>query len=91
MGNLRSALVVAVILPLSALTTFLLMSKFGLSANLMSLGGLSIAIGLLVDAAVVIVENIEMQLAEASEAENKSFLPPLHIIFRAVSEVAVPS
>lgn len=90
LGNLRSALVVAVILPLSALTTFLLMSRFGLSANLMSLGGLSIAIGLLVDAAVVIVENIEMQLAEASEAENKSFLPPLHIIFRAVSEVAVP-
>ncbi len=90
LGNLRSALVVAVILPLSALSTFLLMSRFGLSANLMSLGGLSIAIGLLVDAAVVIVENIEMQMAEQHQSEHQTFLPPLHIIYRAVAEVAVP-
>src|SRR5690606_10887127 len=90
LGNLRSALVVAAVLPLSALSTFLMMHHFGLSANLMSLGGLTIAIGLLVDAAVVVVENIEMQLAEAKESPQRSFLPPLNMIYRAVSEVAVP-
>jgi cobalt-zinc-cadmium resistance protein CzcA len=46
-------------LPLAALGTFVLMQSYGLSANLMSLGGLAIAIGMLVDAAVVVVENIE--------------------------------
>ncbi len=58
LGNLRAAIVVALILPLSVLATFVLMRQFGLSANLMSLGGLAIAIGLLVDAAVVVVENV---------------------------------
>ncbi len=90
LGNLRAALVVAAILPLSALSTFLMMRQFGLSANLMSLGGLTIAIGLLVDAAVVVVENIEMQLADAHESKHRSFLPPLNVIYRAVCEVAVP-
>ena len=85
LGNLRSALVVACILPLSALGTFLLMNNFGLSANLMSLGGLAIAIGMLVDAAVVVVENIE-----AHGSTNKPGLSRLHIIYRAVREVAVP-
>ncbi len=85
LGNLRGALVVARILPLSALATFILMRLFGLSANLMSLGGLAIAIGMLVDAAVVVVENIENQLAEAPEN-----LPTLHLIYRAAREVAAP-
>lgn len=85
LGNLRSALVVACILPLSALGTFLLMNTFGLSANLMSLGGLAIAIGMLVDAAVVVVENIE-----AHGSSTKPGLSRLHIIYRAVREVAVP-
>jgi cobalt-zinc-cadmium resistance protein CzcA len=58
LGNLRAALVVALMLPLSALATFMLMRFAGLSANLMSLGGLAIAIGMLVDAAVVVVENV---------------------------------
>ncbi len=64
LGNLRAALVVALMLPLSALATFILMRMYGLSANLMSLGGLAIAIGMLVDAAVVVVENVESQLAD---------------------------
>ena len=55
LGNLRAALTVALILPLSVLATFILMQVFGVSANLMSLGGLAIAIGILVDAAVVVV------------------------------------
>ncbi len=87
LGNLRAALVVAVILPLSALTTFLLMRYFGLSANLMSLGGLSIAIGMLVDAAVVVVENIEAHAAHPSPGAART---RLHTIYRAVQEVAVP-
>ena len=51
LGNIRAALTVALVLPLAALITFILMSAFGMSANLMSLGGLAIAIGMLVDAA----------------------------------------
>ncbi|MDP3440785.1 MAG: CusA/CzcA family heavy metal efflux RND transporter, partial [Azonexus sp.] len=85
LGNLRSALVVALMLPLSALATFILMRLSGLSANLMSLGGLAIAIGMLVDAAVVVVENVESELAEAPDN-----LPTLHLIFRAAREVAAP-
>ena len=86
LGNLRAAFVVAVILPLSALSTFVLMHFFGLSANLMSLGGLAIAIGLLVDAAVVVVENIEARIAEHKHQELS--LP--HLILQAASEVAAP-
>ena len=62
LGNIRAAITVALVLPLSALITFMLMRYFNMSANLMSLGGLTIAIGILVDAAVVVVENIESKL-----------------------------
>lgn len=83
LGQLRAALVVALILPLSALATFVLMQQWGLSANLMSLGGLAIAIGMLVDAAVVVVENIEARPADPGT-------PRLHQLYRATSEVATP-
>jgi cobalt-zinc-cadmium resistance protein CzcA len=86
LGNLRAAVVVAVMLPLSALGTFVLMRQFGLTANLMSLGGLAIAIGMLVDGAVVVVENVETALT-APQAER---LSPLHLIYRASREVAAP-
>ena len=87
LGNFRAALTIAFILPLSALFTFLLMHYFGMSANLMSLGGLTIAIGMLVDAAVVVVENIVSHLADTKKAGS---LPRMHIIYRAVREVSVP-
>ncbi len=87
LGNIRAALTVALVLPLAALITFILMSAFGMSANLMSLGGLAIAIGMLVDAAIVVVENIVQRLATDPAASK---LPRLHIIYRAVREVAVP-
>ncbi len=87
LGNLRGAIVVAVTLPLAMLCTFILMQQFNLSANLMSLGGLAIAIGMLVDAAVVVVENIESHLAQD---KNTGKLPHLHIMFRAVKEVITP-
>ncbi|HEU4776523.1 MAG TPA: CusA/CzcA family heavy metal efflux RND transporter, partial [Telluria sp.] len=87
LGNLRAALTVALVLPLAALITFILMRAFNMSANLMSLGGLAIAIGMLVDAAVVVVENIVQRLAHDPTAGK---LPRLHTIYRAVREVAVP-
>ncbi|MDK2797275.1 MAG: heavy metal efflux system protein [Tepidiphilus sp.] len=87
LGNLRAALVVALMLPLSVLATFILMRVFGLSANLMSLGGLAIAIGMLVDAAVVVVENVETQLGQGGAAAR---LPLPHLVYRAAAEVAVP-
>ncbi|MBI5660224.1 MAG: efflux RND transporter permease subunit [Nitrosomonadales bacterium] len=87
LGNIRAALTVALVLPLAALITFILMRIFGMSANLMSLGGLAIAIGMLVDAAVVVVENIVQRLATDPTAGK---LPRLHTIYRAVREVAVP-
>jgi cobalt-zinc-cadmium resistance protein CzcA len=86
LGNFRSALTVALILPLSALATFIAMKLTGLSANLMSLGGLAIAIGLLVDAAVVVVENVVTKMATS----GRNTLPRLHIIYRAVKDVALP-
>ncbi len=87
LGDLRAALTVALILPLAALTTFVLMYRFGMSANLMSLGGLAIAIGMLVDAAVVVVENVVTHLARHNAGQR---LPRLHLIYRAAREVAVP-
>ena len=87
LGDIRAAIVVALVLPLSAMITFIMMRQFGLSANLMSLGGLTIAIGMLVDAAVVVVENIVSQLADKSRA---AVLPRLHLIYRAVKNVSVP-
>ena len=87
LGNLRAALVVAFVLPLAALFTFILMKTMDMSANLMSLGGLAIAIGMLVDAAVVVVENIITRLANLEKAQR---LPRLHVIYRASCEVAGP-
>jgi cobalt-zinc-cadmium resistance protein CzcA len=87
LGNLRAAMVVALILPLSVLATFVLMRQFGLSANLMSLGGLAIAIGLLVDAAVVVVENVVAHLAQDPENTSET---PLQRVLWATQEVASP-
>lgn len=85
LGDLRAALVVTMILPASALATFLLMKAFGLSANLMSLGGLAIAIGMIVDGAIVVTENAVERLHENPRASK------LHVIYRAASEVALPT
>ena len=84
LGNIRAAIVVSLSLPLAALATFYLMSVAGLSANLMSLGGLVIAIGMIVDSSVVVVENTVTRLAE------EKGLPRLHLIYRACKDVAVP-
>jgi cobalt-zinc-cadmium resistance protein CzcA len=87
LGNFRAALVVSVILPLAALATFGIMRLWGLSANIMSLGGLAIAIGLLVDCAVVVVENVEHRLAHARDA---TVADRIFMTLEATSEVATP-
>jgi len=87
LGDWRAALVVVLTLPLAALGTFILMRMFGMSANLMSLGGLAIAIGMLIDAAVVVVENV---VAHINRDRNVTHLPFLHVIYRGAREVVVP-
>ena len=62
--DLRSALTAGLILPLTVLGAFFMMDRIGLTANLMSLGGIAVAIGILVDSSVVMVENIQTQLRE---------------------------
>lgn len=84
LGNWRASLVVAASIPISVIFTFYLMSLFGLTANLMSLGGLVIAIGLLVDSAVVVVENTVTAL------QKDKNLPKLHLIYRATSDIIKP-
>ncbi len=86
LGNIRSAAIVTAMLPVSALLAFILMNAAGMSANLMSLGGLAIGIGMLVDGGVVMVENIYRHLWE----DRGSDTPRLVVIRRAAHEVARP-
>ncbi|KKN50355.1 hypothetical protein LCGC14_0633700 [marine sediment metagenome] len=86
LGNLRSTLIVVATLPLSVLVAFIGMRFAGLSANLMSLGGLAIGIGMMVDGAVVMIENIFRHLEERSE-ENVSMI---RLVGEAAREVARP-
>jgi len=85
MGGLRASIVVALSIPFSVLFAMVGMKVFGLSANLMSFGGLAIAIGMMVDGAIVMVENIDRMLREAGPEESR-----LEVIRRASSEVARP-
>ncbi|UPY37511.1 CusA/CzcA family heavy metal efflux RND transporter [Sediminicoccus sp. KRV36] len=89
LGNWRAALVVSLSLPLAVLVTFGLMRQFGLSANIMSLGGLAIAIGLLVDCAVVVVENAAHRFGTHAVAKM-SMAQRLRFTAEATREVMVP-
>jgi cobalt-zinc-cadmium resistance protein CzcA len=89
--NLRGALVVALTLPLATLATFLIMQQVGLSANLMSLGGLAISLGMIVDAAIVQVENVERHLSEQTTGQALVLADRLPVVLRAVLEVRRPS
>jgi cobalt-zinc-cadmium resistance protein CzcA len=89
--NLRGALVVALTLPLAILATFLIMQQVGLSANLMSLGGLAISLGMIVDAAIVQVENVERHLSEQETGRGLLIADRLPVVLRAVLEVRRPS
>lgn len=85
MGGIRPSIVVLAAIPFSLAFAFLLMRYSGVSANLMSLGGLAIALGLLVDGSVVMVENVDRMLRESDPSESR-----LHIVARACGEVAKP-
>jgi cobalt-zinc-cadmium resistance protein CzcA len=85
LGDVRAAVTVALSLPFAVLLTLLVMRNMGMSANLMSLGGLAVAIGMLVDGAVVVVENTVERLSQDHHGE-----PKLWIVARAAREVAAP-
>ncbi|MEN6425014.1 MAG: CusA/CzcA family heavy metal efflux RND transporter [Phycisphaerales bacterium] len=84
--DLRAALTVALSIPLTAAATFILMDRADVTANLMSLGGLAIAVGMVVDASIIVTENIARHMG----AEAKSSRTRVEIVLRAVREVARP-
>ena len=88
LGSMRTASIVALALPFSALVAFILMRWFGLSANLMSLGGVAIAMGMLVDGAIVVAENLHRHMSEAPQ--DISAKDRLRLISKGTGEVARP-
>jgi len=82
--ELRSAFIVIISLPISLFVAFLLMDYYGISANLMSLSGLAIAVGMIVDGTIVIVENSFRKLHDEPDASR------LQIIADAAKEVVTP-
>lgn len=87
LGDVRSSLIVVATLIIAPLSTFILMNHYGLSANLMSLGGLAIAIGLMVDATVVVVENVYHKLGQAGDSMGAR----VRTVLAATTEVATPT
>lgn len=83
LGNLRASVAVGVILPLSLSVAFIFIKFSDLTLNLMSLGGLVIAIGMLIDSAVVVVENAFEKLSANTKTTK------LHAIYRSCKEIAV--
>ena len=91
LADIRSAVIVTLVLPLAALFAFIMMKWYGLSANLMSLGGLAIGIGMMVDGAVVMVENIHRHLTEKpEEAKRHVHARKTEIVLYAAKEVGRP-
>ncbi len=84
LGDVRSSLIVVATLVITPLATFMVMNHQNISANLMSLGGMAIAIGLMVDSTVVVVENVYHRLSNANDESR------IRTIIDAVTEVGVP-
>jgi len=84
--SIRGSLVVLIALPLSLFVTFVVMKIAGLSANLMSLGGIAISIGMILDSTIIAVENVQRHFAEMKKGEN-----PILAVLKAVIEVQKPS
>ena len=87
LGDIRSSVVVIATIIITPLVTFIAMNAIGLSANLMSLGGLAIAIGLMVDGTVVVVENVYHKLGHAGTSKAER----VKVILEATAEVAKPT
>ncbi|MFP4226103.1 MAG: efflux RND transporter permease subunit, partial [Desulfobacterales bacterium] len=85
MGGIRPSLIVALAIPFSVLFTFIVMRITGMSANLMTLGGVAIAIGMMVDGTIVMVENADRMLRRSDPDESVS-----HVVARACREVGRP-
>ena len=84
--SFRGAMVVIIALPLSLFLTFIVMKYAGIGANLMSLGGLAISIGMIIDATIIQVENVQRHLSAGGDSANK-----LSTVLNAVMEVRKPS
>lgn len=91
LGDIRSALAVTIVLIVAPLGTFIVMRYYDLTANLMSLGGLAISLGMITDAAIIQVENVSRHLSEASEDDRRSVERRLPIVLKGVAEVRGPS
>ena len=85
--NGRAALITLLALPLSIVAAILAMDRFGLSLNTMSLGGLAIAIGELVDDAIIDVENVARRLRENAQRSERERMPALTVVYRASTEI----
>ncbi len=91
LADIRSAIIVTLVLPLAALFAFIMMKWYGLSANLMSLGGLAIGIGMMVDGAVVMVENVHRHLTDRRDESRKHrHAGKSEIVLHAAKEVGRP-
>jgi copper/silver efflux system protein len=90
LGSLRTTLISALAIPLSLVTGILVISTFGITINTMTLGGLTIAIGLLVDDAIIAVENIFRRLKEEREVPEETRRPVREVVAAATTEVVSP-
>src|SRR5690606_1164506 len=81
--HLRAALVISSLLPLSVLSAFILMKLFGVDANVVSLAGIAIAIGTIVDMGIIVTENVMKHLEAAPPDEPRG-----QVVLRGASEVA---
>lgn len=86
LNSIRGSIVVLIALPLSLLATFIVMKLTGIGANLMSLGGLAISIGMIIDTTIIQVENVQRHLSDGEDRH-----PKLSTVLRAVMEVRKPS
>jgi len=84
--SLRGAFVVILALPLSLLLTFIVMKYAGLNANLLSLGGLVISIGMIIDASIIQVENVQRRFSQMTDSTHR-----ISTVLKAVLEVTKPS
>jgi len=85
-----ATLVTSIALVFGVMMTFLVMKLFGIPSNIMSLGGIAIAIGTMVDSIIVVTENAYQKLIKAGESKTQNFTERLKIVYESTSEVAVP-